>query len=594
MSLKNIILSKIFGTHSTQIEEETISPEVQETTPSIPDSAPPLDPTQLALSDDHALIQLWRIWTDQKEWMPVPVLRLEGPTEQREILDAEELKKELSHLESLITSTAESRLLMAVPPEQEPLAQSTSESDSEQEAEEDTTTDELEPSVPDLDAQVITFLTYDQMHAWLLIYPPVGEGQELNRNMLTQALDEQQISFGVNKDLLDALPEHSERYFHLFLIAQGQSPVHGKDGYTIDSFPRKTNKTVPVDEHGRVNYAELNLVNNVNEGDLICQIFPPTMGNPGTTVLNHTLPAKDGKKVSVPKGRNTELTEDESKLIASKSGHVEFDGRNFQIKPVMDIGGDVDYSTGNINFMGDLHIRGDVRSGFTVRAMGNIHVDGVVEACSIEAGGSLLVVKGVKGDGQAIIRAGRSIFTKYLENSSICTRENLQTDCIINSDVYSDGMVDVSSGRGIIIGGRIRAASGVKANTVGSKSGIITAISLGGAPSEDFEYENILWEIEQLEKEYEKIERQPDSPAKLRNLPMVRMKLSVNKNKLQQYEKLLEELNEDTPDQINPRLVCGIAYPGTEITIGEATLHLKDETSHCTATLEDGEICLKL
>ena len=55
MSLKNIILSKIFGTHSTQIEEETISPEVQETTPSIPDSAPPLDPTQLALSGQKVL-----------------------------------------------------------------------------------------------------------------------------------------------------------------------------------------------------------------------------------------------------------------------------------------------------------------------------------------------------------------------------------------------------------------------------------------------------------------------------------------------------------------------------------------------------------
>ena len=339
---------------------------------------------------------------------------------------------------------------------------------------------------------------------------------------------------------------------------------------------------------------EKNIVNNADQGDVICQIVEPTAGVSGRTILDQVIPAKDGKKVIVPKGRNTKLSEDGTTLIATKPGHVEFDGRNFQVKPVMDIGKNVDYSTGNINFLGDIHIRGDVCSGFTVRAMGNITVDGVVEASTIEAGGDLVVVKGVKGNGQAVIKACGSIYAKYLESTVVCAKEELQTDCIINCNVYSDGQVQACSGRGIIIGGKIRAAGEVKANIVGSKSECLTSIVLGGRPSDDFEYETLLREIGELESEFEELEKQPDSPAKVRNLPMVRMKLSVNRTKIKQFEAYIQEAKEEPQEQDEKqderRLVCGIAYPGTEVTIGDVTQRLGHETQSCRAVLAGGEI----
>ena len=61
-------------------------------------------------------------------------------------------------------------------------------------------------------------------------------------------------------------------------------------------------------------------------------------------------------------------------LLASSSGHVEFSGRAFQVKPLLDIPANVDFSTGDINFLGDVCIHGDICSGFTVRAIGNITV----------------------------------------------------------------------------------------------------------------------------------------------------------------------------------------------------------------------------
>ncbi|MCI9441224.1 MAG: DUF342 domain-containing protein [Ruminococcus sp.] len=611
MSLAKTILSRLFGSVADEDEIENSVPEVQEE--EVPQPQP--NPASLQLPMEHPLNKLWTLWSEQTGQTPFPELCLEGLPEQKEILSVNELERELTRLRQLVTSTASERAGKAVPKEEEPLldrgAYGAGDSNNYDTAHE---TDALEGSSsgagtqdkghteeeiqkksrPDLDAQVVVFSAKSQMAAWLLVYPPVGQGKEVSRDMLVQALKENKVEFGVDTALFDKLPTDANRYFHLFFAAEGRPAVHGKDGYTIDRFPRKKQREMKVNEAGQVDYAELNIVNNADQGDVICQIVEPTEGVAGRNISNKELPAKDGKKVTVPKGRNTTLSEDGTALIATKPGHVEFDGRNFQVKPVMDIGKNVDYSTGNINFLGDIHIRGDVCSGFTVRAMGNITVDGVVEASTIEAGGDLIVVKGVKGNNQAVIKACGSIYAKYLESTVVCAQEELQTDCIINCDVYSDGQVQACSGRGIIIGGKIRASGEVKANIVGSKSECLTSVILGGHPSDDFEYENLIREIEELELEYEEIERQPDSPAKMRSLPMLRMKLSVNRTKLKQFETFIQEAKE-TPQnqeeiQDGRKLVCGIAYPGTEVTIGDVTHRLEHETQHCRAVLLDGEI----
>lgn len=607
MSLVKTILSSLFGT--VLDEEEKENPDLEE---QAAEEVVLPDPASLQLPSGHPVNKLWDLWSEQAGLSPTPEFCLNGLSGEHEILSTVELEKELVRLRQLVTSTAEKRMKEAEPipvpesdsDEEDPKSVPESDSDEaetksvseEEEALSDEETQENIPEkiLPDLDAQVVIFTIKNQLAAWLLVYPPVGHGREVSREMLVQALEESEVDFGVDKDLLNQLPAADDRYFHLFLAAEGIPAIHGKDGYVIDNFPREKQQELPVNESGQVNYAELNIVHNADIGDVICQIVEPTDGEDGRTVFDKEIPAKDGKKAVVPKGRNTELSEDGSTLTATKPGHVEFDGRNFQVKPVMEIGRNVDYSTGNINFLGDIHIHGDVCSGFTVRAMGTITVDGVVEASTIEAGEDLVVVKGVKGNGQAVIKSCGSVYTKYLESSIVCVKETLQTDYIINCNVYSDGQIQACSGRGIIIGGKIRAAGEVKANIVGSKSECLTSIILGGHPSDDFEYESLVREITELEIEYDELEKQPDSPTKVRNLPMMRMKLSVDRAKLKQFEKFMEvekeepRYQDEKPDE--RCLVCDTAYPGTEVTIGEVTYRLEHENKHGRAALCEGEI----
>ena len=339
-----------------------------------------------------------------------------------------------------------------------------------------------------------------------------------------------------------------------------------------------------------MDYTALNLIHNVKEGQEICRLIRPTEGEPGRTVLDQEVPAKSGKSVPLPKGRNTEISEDGDTLIASMPGHVEFAGSTFQVKPVLDIDGDVDFSTGKIKFVGDVNIKGDVLSGFTVKAMGNIYVGGVVEAGStVEAGGDLTVVKGILGDGTTVIRAGRCIFAKYIENATIFVRENLQTDCIVNGRIYCDGEVILRSGRGSIMGGRIWAADKISATAVGSKSECRTAVSLGGMPCENFELEYLRQELKKLEMEQEELECQMDSPSKSSLLSKTRMKLTVTEHKLRQLEEDMPQ-PDAAAKKNNGRLECGVAYPGTEISFGEETLRLRHERRKCAASLVKGEI----
>ena len=567
------LLSRLFGEEPEASDESQEA--VQEQTPQ-PEQNPPPPPRELQLSQDHAIRQLWSLRAHPSGWLPQPALSLAERPDLPALLSDGEIQRELARLQITVTASANERLRQVRSKSASPASPGEA------------------PPLPDLDAQVMVFTAANGLAAWLMVYPPVGQGAEVDRRILDKALAEHGVRFGIDEVLLSELPQDQGRYFRLFPCARGKPAVHGTDGRIVDFFPRVIEKKVTVDENNRVDYTSLNFIHNVSQGEVICKLIPPTGGEPGRTVQGEELPARDGKNAVLPKGRHTEASEDGLSLLASIAGHVEFSGRAFQVKPLLDIPGNVDFSTGDINFLGDVCIRGDICSGFTVRAMGNITVGGVVEACTVEAGGDLVVSGGVQGDNVAVIRAQQSIFAKFIENACVYAKESICSDCLINCDVYCDGGIEVRSGRMTVIGGALRAAHEVSVGTLGSRAECRTEIILGGQPCGEFEYHILLQEISQLEKDLEKTEPQPDSPAKLSRMSKMRMQLMVNRKKLEQVNKERELLaGEAEEDPGLRRLVCGTVYPGTVLTIGCSEPYFFDSrTVSCTALLVNGEICL--
>ncbi len=577
MSLKDKLTSLLFRSKPEAAAEEEREEQgyVMEAF-SEPSVIPGLDPSILELSADHPIRQLYTMRRKDVGYLPVIRICLDNDGS----LPEDMVQREKERLKTLLTSVGTARLKQIRgknKPKKDPKKKDAAEDD----------------GPLSLDAMPCFFISNNKLYAWVIVLPPVNGGAELSQDMLYKAMADQRIMYGVDLRLADHLASDEAKYFNLYLIAKGKPAFDGTNGNIVDAFPRVLPRVLEVDEFDRVDYTALNLIRNVKEGEEICRLIKPTEGEPGCTVLGQEIPARSGKSVPLPKGRNTEISEDGTLLLASISGDVEFTGHSFQVKPVLDIPGNVDFSTGSINFLGDVNIRGDVLSGFTVRAMGTIQVAGVVEAGStVEAGGDLIVVKGILGDGSTVIRSHRSLFSKYIENSTIYVRENLQTDCIINSYIYSDGEVLVRSGRGTIIGGRIWAAKKISASAVGARSECRTAVALGGLPCTNFERELVQRELKVLEMELEKLECQLDSTSKSSLLDKTRSKLTVAELKLKQLESELADLKIEADEKNKGRLECGVAYPGTEISFGDETFRVRQESRQCVATLLHGEIVL--
>ena len=398
MSWKDKISSLLFGSKAEEAvdEEQIMEPEhTPQEVEEAPAAAAAADPSLLEVPQDHPIRQLYSL--RQQESRGLPTLRL--CMDEDGVLPPEVVEKEKNRLQAALKSVCGSRVKAA---------KGRTRGKHSKKKEEDP---EEEPLI--LDARPWVFLSSDKLYAWMVAFPPIGPGEELNREMIWQSLSEHSITFGVDKKLVNRIAGERERYFTLYLVARGKPAFDGRNGNIVDHFPRAIERVLEVNEFGQVDYTSLNLICNVEEGQEICRLIRPTEGEPGRTVQDQEVPAKSGRDVPLPKGRNTELSEDGDALLASIPGHVEFTGHSFQVKPVLDIDGDVDFSTGNIKFVGDVNIKGDVLSGFSVRAMGNIHVGGVVEAGStLEAGEDLTVVKGILGDGSTVIRAFRCVFAK--------------------------------------------------------------------------------------------------------------------------------------------------------------------------------------
>lgn len=632
MKFKNQILNRLFGDGSENMDaEDALQAERERMTGAsgpaekeIRPELPPLVPGEMEFTGKEAVNQLYALWTGAPEAPSVFRLKLTG-AEELEFIDP---KQESGRIEKEISITAKARLKEAVPEEPKISAGVKEPEDAEKpeddEETEDTAAGEAagykgnvesegaaeneeaaesegaaeseetaEDSAVNLDALPIVFVSSNKLAAWLMVFPPVGEGRAADRELLEDALLEKGVAFGT-EEFLESLPEEKDCYFRLILAAKGQPAADGKDGYIEDFFSRKEKRELEMDASGRIDYTSLNTIQNAEEGQVICQAVPPSEGVPGRNVLNQELPAKDGKAAVLPKGRNTEISEDGSRLLASRAGRVEFSGRSFNVKYSMNISGNVDYSTGNINFLGDVNISGDVRSGFSVRSVGDITVKGVVEASNVEAGRDLRVANGILGDADTVVRSHHNIYAKFLRNSIVHVRGNLYADSLINCEVYCDGEVHISSGRGTIIGGVIRAAHSVNAKIIGSRSESPTAVFLGSHPFMDFEKDFILRKIEDMENELEQLERQPDSPVKAQRMSKLRLDLSVGKMKLGQFDKDLEKEKKKMENEgmEKCRLKCDLAYPGMSLTIGKETLQLTQETSMCNGRLVAGEICL--
>ncbi len=302
-----------------------------------------------------------------------------------------------------------------------------------------------------------------------------------------------------------------------------------------------------------------------------------------------------------------ELKNDGLALVAVTNGQVMLVNGKVNVEPVYIVQGDVNMKVGNITHLGTIIVKGNVEDGFILKASGNIEIFGTVGKCTLDAEGDIMVRQGITGKSEGSVSSGKTLWSKFVENTNVAVGENVVvTDGIINSLVDANKkVVCMSQGkRAKIVGGRIRAAEEVLAETFGSVAGSETIVEVGYDPKSKARLAELNDKKEELEKELEDVNLNVHTLAKQKK---VRKKLPEDKEKylkeLVIRKKELDEemggINNETNEiqqylsslkSIGKVSASKRVYPGVKIYIKDAYLNVRSEFKNVTFINENDKV----
>ncbi|WP_252891407.1 DUF342 domain-containing protein [Thermoclostridium stercorarium] len=295
----------------------------------------------------------------------------------------------------------------------------------------------------------------DRMKAFILIKKSEQGENTPGINELLEELEKNGVVYGIKEDVLRKLAENPV-YDQDVLIAEGLAPVHGENGRINFLIDINKEKKPVIMEDGSVNYRDLDYIVSAQKDQKICEVIPPTPGIDGINVMGSIIKAVSGKPARIVKGSNVYTSEDGLSFYSAINGQVKYENDKLSVFATYEVPADVDNSTGNINFVGSVFIRGNVLSGFTVEAGGDVEVFGVVEAATIKAGGNIILRRGMTGNNKGVLIAGGNIVARYIENSIVEAANDLKAEAIMHSDVKCGNRLELGGRKGLLVGGITR------------------------------------------------------------------------------------------------------------------------------------------
>lgn len=441
----------------------------------------------------------------------------------------------------------------------------------------------------------------DKMQAHVRFYAPSEGGGTMSAEEFHGDLAAKGIRFGVMEEAIAAYFEE-RRYCEDILIAQGQEPKQGKNGYIEYLFNTDKSAKPALREDGSVDFFNLDLVNQCSKGAVLAKLYPEIQGEPGSNIYGELIKPAEVRKERLRYGRNIAISEDATVLTSMIDGHVELVEDQVFVSEVLKVD-NVDNSTGNIDYDGNVQINGNVCVNFSVKAGGDIIVNGVVEGAQLEAGGNIIIAKGMNGMGKGCLKAAGNIIVKFLENAIAEADGYISAESILHSRVMAGTEINVDGRRGFITGGRVSAATLVNVKTLGSPMGADTIIEVGADPKIKRRIVELQKQIAEDGKTLQSVQtvlvatkQKIAQGAKLNQtqLTYVQTLATTAKQKneaLQAANKELEEL-EKTLSGIDGMkiIVRGEVYPGTKLCIGDASMTVQSTTHYCSFIKLRGDV----
>ncbi|UOF89380.1 FapA family protein [Fodinisporobacter ferrooxydans] len=442
----------------------------------------------------------------------------------------------------------------------------------------------------------------DRMHAYIQIH--INDSESGSIPLLTARgmehwLENKGIRFGLQTVVISAIATTPFQYRGQSVeIATGIPPVLGKDAVVevLSGDARTVRPRLLADD--RVDFFHITDICSVRAGTTIAKKIPPIPGRDGQDVFGRILPHPHPKDAQLPFGENVKIADDGQSILAAADGHLVYIPTKNQLHvfSTYTVEGNVDFSIGNIKFLGNVHIKGSVLDGFRIEAEGDIQIDGSVAAASVHAGRDVHILGGIQSRGKGVVQAGRNVRTRFVQTGKVIAgMDCLIQDSIMHSDVTAMRDVIVFEKKGVIVGGSVNAGERIVAGTLGSPMATVTQLTVGVRP--DLRAERL-----QIERELKELQN-----TRVKSLQAISIfhasvqmgkPLSPEKEQLKHsVEKTLEfveqqiVIKQERQTEIDRQLVLsGKSYvvgeerthPGVKIGIDNYLYHVQDERTQPT------------
>lgn len=455
--------------------------------------------------------------------------------------------------------------------------------------------------IPEIGESYRLTVSPNKMTVIARFYPPSSQGENLKQEELLSDLQFKKITTGIRNEEIDRFFETKE-YCTDFVVAQGKIPRNGTDGRIEYYFATDLKAKPALKEDGSVDFFHLDVICHCNKGDVLARLFPEDPGDPGLTVYGEKVKPRDVKRVSLKYGHNIILSEDKQVLTADVDGHVTLVDDKVFVSNVLEVE-NVDIATGNIDYEGSIMVNGNICTNFQVRAKGNIEVKGVVEGAFVEAGGDIIIARGVNGMARGILKAGGNVVSKYIENAKVTAGGYISTEAILHSEVGAGSEITVTGKKGFITGGKVTAGNLVQVKTLGSAMGADTIVAVGVDPSLKAKMDQlqrgiaedckVIAQIHPVltaanQKLAQGIELRPELMKNLQDMiqkeNQIKQKIDSDTKEYNELKKMLDESNGARVE------VMGEVFAGTRISISDVSLVVKTSMSYCRFIKEHGDV----
>lgn len=464
----------------------------------------------------------------------------------------------------------------------------------------------LPPVHLDIDGMVVSWLLLD------------GRRHLVDSGLLMPWLEDLNLEKTLGSEVIGRLASQVSEGTHstgAYAIAKGTPPRHGANA-KVDVLIDLKQRAGKVQEDGAIDFRETSFAPNALSGERILHIHPPTTGTDGRNVWGKVVAARNGTDVELKAGSNVRVEEDGAGgriYSATVDGGLKLVREEVAVVETLIIEGSVGFDTGNLQFPGEIVVKGNVGQGFSVKAGADITVYGSIDAGSVvAAGGNIAVGYGILGRKTKVVAVG-DVRAQFVQEARVRAGHNLRLYNHAQHALLQAGhRIIVECGKGLrggsLVGGEAWGLHGICCHFAGAPSYGRTELVAGVDPQQAEKLDLLNHKLQESQKllmrqlerfglksvDVKAIQRRLGASSGTQQRMLARA-ARQHGEVVQQHQGLLREKMEVEKSMISSLKGAAIeaserAFPGVLIRIGDQQQRLKDDVEKARFHLAQNQL----